>query len=407
MDPKITECHERAKAILQPSAAELDRGLALHKELHVCDSFGFSPSTWSQAAIEEINAQIEEGYSGRELSMFLTDLRYTAHATDPVCRQQFQDAFEAAGVDCIVQTAAQGQFIDIALRGLARHQMVFDHMPGFIRKAITIDGVRGASADDVHSMIWSANNPGAHGGFRDGDEVLDWIRIMHRFGVRVMHLTYNRRNWVGDGCVEDANAGLSGFGRDVVALMNDLGIMIDTPHSGMQTTIDAAKHSRAPVAATHTVVREVHYHPRGKTDEAMKAIVGGGGYIGICCIPYFLNDNGNISHLLDHIDYVVKLVGIDSVGIGTDVGYNGPMPEGVKMNPFPKYKRHWFNWWPEGVASSVNTDEHSSGSLAWVCWPYFTVGLVMRGYTDEDIAKILSGNFLRVMQAVHDAAKIG
>ena len=220
----------------------------------------------------------------------------------------------------------------------------------------------------------------------------------------MMHLTYNRRNWVGDGCVEDADAGLSGFGRDIVALMNDLGILIDTPHSGMCTTIEAAQHSRAPVAATHTAARGVHYHPRGKTDEAIKAIADTDGLIGICVIPYFLGENGTIADLLDHIDYVVKLVGVGHVGIGTDIAYSAPTPDGVALKSFPKFRRHWFNWWPDDVTLN-GSDEHSNGSLAWVCWPYFTVGLAMRGYRDGDIEKIVGGNMLRVVEAVGAAAR--
>ena len=405
MDPKIITCHDKAKAVLKPTAAQLDRGLELHRDLLVCDAFGFSPLTLSESAVREVNALIDEGYSGRDLSMFLQDLRATSHATDERCREQYQQAFEAAGVDAIVATAAQGQYVDIAVRGLARHQMICDEMPDFMRKALRADDIRKARAEGLHSMVLSANNPAAQGGFRDGDEVLDWVRIMHRFGVRVMHLTYNRRNWVGDGCVEDADAGLSGFGHDVVGLMNDLGILIDTPHSGMRTTIEAAQCSRAPVAATHTAARGVYDHQRGKTDEAIKAIADTDGLIGICVIPYFLGENGTVADLLDHIDYVAKLVGVDHVAIGTDTAYSGPMPEGVELKPFPKFRSHWFSWWPKDVKLG-GSDEHINGSLAWVCWPYFTVGLVTRGYSDEDIEKILSGNFLRVMGAVEQCRRV-
>jgi len=88
----------------------------------------------------------------------------------------------------------------------------------------------------------------------------------------MMHLTYNRRNVVGDGCMEANEGGLSAFGYDVVARMNELGIAIDTPHTGRKTTLQAAEASSAPIAASHTVCRALRDHPRGKCDEQIRAI---------------------------------------------------------------------------------------------------------------------------------------
>jgi len=105
--------------------------------------------------------------------------------------------------------------------------------------------------------------------------------------------------------------------------------------------------------------------------------------------------------MLDQIDHVVKLVGIHHVSIGTDAGYASPTP-GVEFLPMPKSRpgNWWGNWRDVRVYEKGVSEENRTGSLAWTNWPFFTVGLVARGYSDDDIEKILSGNLLRVFEEV-------
>jgi len=186
--------------------------------------------------------------------------------------------------------------------------------------------------------------------------------------------------------------------------MNQVGIIVDTPHSGKQTTLDAARLSEAPMAASHTLCEEVFRHDRGKSDEEIKAIAGTGGLIGVCCIPTFLGERGNVASLMQHVDYIVKLVGADHAAIGTDVSLVPPDPEGVELKPFPPTTGKNRNWRPEHRSHVPGVSEDCrTGSLVWTNWPYFTVGLVQLGYSDEDVRKIIGGNVLRVLKdvAVH------
>ncbi|MBI3879096.1 MAG: membrane dipeptidase, partial [Verrucomicrobia bacterium] len=226
------------------------------------------------------------------------------------------------------------------------------------------------------------------------------IRIFQELGVRMMHLTYNRRNPIGDGAGEANDGGLSDFGHAVVAEMNRLGVIVDVAHSGWRTSLDAAKASKRPMVASHTTCAGLYKHFRGKPDETVKAICDTGGLIGICCIPRFLGGAGDIGAFLDHIDYAVKKFGSEHVAIGPDISYVSRNDEAERAK-IPKRTStgsaaKWEHLWP---VDDYRPKPHAEQSLAWTNWPLFTVGMVQRGHSDETIRKILGENALRVSRA--------
>jgi membrane dipeptidase len=234
-------------------------------------------------------------------------------------------------------------------------------------------------------------------------EELRYIRVFFQLGIRMMHLTYNRRNMIGDGCAEPANAGLSDFGRAVIAEMNRVGVIADCAHSGWQTSLEAARASSMPMVCSHSGCANVNAHHRCKPDEVIRAICDTGGYIGICCIPAFLGGSGDINAFLNHIDHVVKVFGADHVTIGTDTAYSSRTPASQQGGvPRHKARPRWENFWQPNDPLFDRTwhEPQMQESLAWTNWPLFTVGMVQRGYNDEDIRKILGGNVLRVAKAV-------
>jgi membrane dipeptidase len=153
------------------------------------------------------------------------------------------------------------------------------------------------------------------------------------------------------------------------------------------------------MVASHTTCAALHQHIRSKPDEVIRAICDTGGYVGICCIPAFLGGKGDIAAMLDHIDHVVKQFGPDHVAIGTDVAYTSrnAAAENKKIPGRAKSRTRWEAFWPEGSLASKSRE--ATLSMAWTNWPLFTVGMVQRGYSDEDIQKILGGNVLRVARA--------
>jgi len=396
----IAAAHERAKQHLGASEADIERGMELHRELLVCDSFTLPWSIPSCDGVARLNAAIEAGWEWSDVQQLRLDIFAADCALDEEAAHLHEVLFEVAGVNCTVINAGPGPGLEYALRGVARFQQVIDGLRERWAKAIEAQHVRDAFAEGRRAMMFSANNPPADAGFDDGFEQMQWLEWFQRIGFRMMHLTYNRRNWVGDGCMEINEGGLSAFGYEVVARMNELGILIDTPHTGRQTTLQAAEASSAPIAASHTVCRALHDHPRGKDDEQIRAIADGGGFIGVTCVPMFLREGGGtIVDFLDHLDHAIDVGGIDHVGIGTDNGYVAPMPEEPELLPLPRGRGHWWSYWLPGTAAG-GSDERTDGSLSWVCWPYFTIGLLMRGYSEEQIAKVVGGNVLRVFEAV-------
>jgi membrane dipeptidase len=146
------------------------------------------------------------------------------------------------------------------------------------------------------------------------------VKTLHDMGVRIVQLTYNTRNLVGDGCLERTNAGLSQFGVDLVGALNDARTLVDVSHCGPATTLDAITLSKRPVAITHSSCRAVFDHPRSKSDAILRAMADRGGVVGIFQINPYLGpkERNTLDDFLRHVDHAVKVAGIDHVGIGSD-----------------------------------------------------------------------------------------
>jgi membrane dipeptidase len=145
------------------------------------------------------------------------------------------------------------------------------------------------------------------------------VRLFAELGVRVIQLTYNVRNQLGDGSMVEANAGLSEFGREVVAELNACRVIVDLSHSGEQTCLDAIHASRRPIAITHTGCRAVADLPRNKTDRELRLVAESGGVVGIYFMPFLaIGRQPTAQDLLAHIEHAINVCGEDHVAIGTD-----------------------------------------------------------------------------------------
>jgi membrane dipeptidase len=217
-------------------------------------------------------------------------------------------------------------------------------------------------------------------------------------GLRSLMLTYNRMDHVGVGCMERVDGGLSMYGVDLVARCNELGIIVDTSHCGPLTTLDACRHSKKPVSANHTGARNLYDHPRCKSDDVLRAVADTGGIIGIFAVPHFLSPSGDssIELMLDHIDYVSTLVGVEHVGIGTD----WPMqaPDSVLLATFGN-PAHIAQFASSPSKYRRDVTQRLIGFEDIRDLPNLTRGLVKRGYSDGEIRSILGENALRVFEA--------
>ena len=266
----------------------------------------------------------------------------------------------------------------------------FDHLDWLI-KVRTTDDIRRAKAEGKHAALLHIQCTDWLNG---GD--LGLIDTLADLGFKAIQLTYNTMNLIGAGCTERTDSGISNFGAMALQHMNQRGILIDTGHCGHQTTLDACALSKQPVIASHTLAKGVYGHDRAKGDDALLALAKTGGVIGVAITPFLITDAETVTmeHYFNHLDYVVKLVGWEHVGIGTDWPFQ--LPDWA-MKLMSQYAVQSMGFRPEHRYGDVTT---THGYVDCRDFINITRGLVARGYTDEQIKAILGGNWLRVMDAV-------
>ncbi len=223
------------------------------------------------------------------------------------------------------------------------------------------------------------------------------LHTAYDMGLRVMQLTYQNRNCVGDGCgVADAGP-LTAFGREVVAAMNKLGILVDLSHVSIATGWSALEVSTKPIAYTHAVANEVTPHPRSKPDAQIKAVAAGGGVIGVPAASSLTQRTPRVQPTKDdfyaHVAYLVDLVGIDHVAIGLDFD---------QTNTEERYNA-WHYAHPELDVDGFKfqfSDVHVQGYDDLSCWTQLHQDVLERGYTADEAAKITGGNWYRLFDQV-------
>lgn len=222
-----------------------------------------------------------------------------------------------------------------------------------------------------------------------------------RDGVRVIQLTYNGPNQLGDGAMAPANRGLSPFGRDVVAQLNRHRVLVDLSHSGEQTCLDAAAASSAPIIISHTGCRAVADLPRNKSDRELRRVAERGGFVGIYFMPFLaLGRQPMAADLVAHIEHAIQVCGEDHVGIGTD----GTIPA---IDDMPAYLRGLQDEVKQRQAAGISAPGERADIVPFLPdlagpdkFHQLAALLARRGHSSARIEKVLGGNFLRVAQAV-------
>ena len=229
---------------------------------------------------------------------------------------------------------------------------------------------------------------------------LDDVDFFYNFGQRVSQLTYNSRNMIGNGSTERTDGGLSDFGVAVVDRMNKVGMAVDVSHSGDQTTLDACSVSKQPVLFTHSNCRALNPHPRCKTDDAIKKMAATGGVMGITGVRMFVSakEPTTIEDVLNHYDHVAKLVGVEHLGVGSDIGLDGydALPDPIRKRLHASYK----STYAFRDKDDIEGLDHPKRMFD------LTEGLIRRGYSDQNIEGILGGNFKRVLKQIWSARQV-
>ena len=266
-------------------------------------------------------------------------------------------------------------------------------MPLFIH-LLSIADLRAAKESGRFGVIYGFQNATA----LEGDQRR--LLLFHNLGVRIVQLTYNIRNRLGDGCLEPANGGLSNFGHQVVERMNTLGMMVDLSHCGQQTTADGIEASAQPVAITHTGCNEVYRHPRSKDDRELRRLADKGGVVGIYMMP-FLNAEGpaTLEHFMQHMEHAIQVCGEDHVGVGSDNNYR---PRVADAETRASTREAAAERLRRGIGAPREDED------VWFI-PELTGprkmemvadALLARGHSERRVEKIIGLNFLRLFEEV-------
>ena len=290
----------------------------------------------------------------------------------------FHIAIGTGGPDAYLETL---KFLSGYDSFLARHDAWFAR----VETPSRLDGIKASGKVGILLGIQNAEH------FRKVDDV-DYF---YGLGQRVSQLTYNARTLIGNGSTERRDDGLSDFGVGIVERMNKVGMAVDVSHCGDKTTLDAFEVSKKPVLITHSNCRTLNpNHPRCKTDEAIKAMAAKGGVMGITEVRMFISptEPTGMDAMLDHYDHVAKLVGVEHLGVGSDIdllGYDAMPPDEYKQLK-AGYKSSY------GFRDKIDIDGYKFAKRPFD----LAEALIRRKYRDADIEAILGGNFRRVLKEI-------
>mgnify|MGYP001049082029 CR=1 FL=1 len=401
IDPLFAEAWQAGLAVLSPTPAQQEHGLELHRSLTICESYGFLPDIWGEAAAEFHGAG-RDGRSFVDFQRRLSHLRTIGATANAANGRAFHAALRQAGIHGIVQPVNDyGESLICAVQRIAAIRHLCLSFPDTLHQVVDADGIERARAAQATAIIYSLTGLPIFGtgDMTDPTQLLEWVLIWHGLGVRFMHLGYNRRNLFADGCTESNDGGLSDLGRDLIQMMNEVGIIVDVPHSSRRSLLEACQLSRRPVIASHMGCRAVWDGVRCKSDEEIKAIAATSGYVGIFGVPWLLGNDTDIRLMLEHIRHAVNLVGPEHVVIGADTGFNLAIPG--QRTPHPgAWRRKQAGGWNEHSRMGREAGQPLQGNLAWTNKPLLTIGLVQMGLSDEAIAQIHFGNLKRVLDSL-------
>ena len=345
-------------------AALFEKVKALHKKIYTIDSHCDTPMFFRYGVdIGKDNSSLQVNPKELGAKNENKTVGYTLKMDIPKMEKGLLDAvFMVAYLPQGVRTQkASQQAAETAVNIIHQLKRQIEKNSKIVAQARTVADLKKNKAEGKKSIFIGIEN-----GYAIGKDIEN-VKRFADMGVKYITLSHNKNNDICDsnkGSPE--HNGLSDFGKEVVREMNRYGIIVDISHTSEKTSFDVLEISKYPVIASHSSVKAQCNHPRNLSDKLIKAIAKKGGVIQICFYHGFLKKGGTASlkDAIDHIDYVVRLVGIDYVGIGSDFDGGGGIKGLQTANEFPQV----------------------------------TMELIRRGYSDEDIAKIWGGNLMRVLE---------
>ena len=292
------------------------------------------------------------------------------------------------GLDAVHVTIAYHETFRETVLNMEQWNRWFEQFPDLIFQGYTGADVRLARETGRTAIFFGFQNPSPI------EDDIGLVQILHQLGARFMQLTYNNQSLLATGCYESYDSGLTRMGREVVAEMNRVGLVVDMSHSGEKSTLDAIEFSKRPIAITHANPYSWHAALRNKSDTVMRALGETNGMLGFSIYPHHLKDGPacTLDSFCQMIADAADVMGVDNIGIGTDLCQDQPdsIVEWMRVGRWTKGIDYG-----EGSASNAGfppmpswyKDNRDFGNLA--------SGLDAIGMSAEDINKVMGGNWLR------------
>ncbi len=292
------------------------------------------------------------------------------------------------GVDAIHVTIAYHESFREMVQNLETWNRWFETHPDLIFKGTTGDDVRRAQADGRTAVFFGFQNPSPI------EDDIGLIEICHQLGIRFMQLSYNNQSLLATGCYEAEDPGLTRFGKQAVAEMNRVGLVIDMSHSAERSTLEAIDHSARPIAITHANPHWWHPALRNKSDAVLKALTSRGGMLGFSLYPHHLKDGTHctLDRFCEMIAEAASRYGVDHLGLGSDLCQDQPdsVVDWMRVGSWSKTVDY-------GEGSAANPGFPSMP--AWFQdnrhWGNIRAALAKTGFSDAEVDALMGGNWLR------------
>lgn len=299
--------------------------------------------------------------------------------------REFIYLLKQGGVTCVHACCGIWENARETLSKVGEWHRFFKENDDIIMQVLTGEDILEAKQEGKIGVILGTQNTSAL------EDELSLVSVFNQLGIKIMQLTYNNQNLVGSSCYETRDTGLSRYGKQVVKEMNRVGMVIDLSHVGQQTSLDAIKASTRPVAITHANPDWIYPNKRNKSAEVLGALKENGGVVGICAYPHLINGkNTTLEEFCELIIQTVDFMGIEQVGIGTDLTLNMSVDF-----------LHWMRMgrWTHEMNYGAGSKEIPSWP-EWPSWfqtpidfPNIMTGLKQKGMLEEDIYKVMGGNW--------------
>ncbi|WP_107850724.1 dipeptidase [Oceanimonas marisflavi] len=304
-------------------------------------------------------------------------------------REIFEQLREG-GVTMVHATIVYHEQIRETLMRIAEWNRQFEQHGDLIMPVRSTDDIRRAKAEGKVGIMFGAQNCSPI------EDDIGMVEVMRDLNLMIMQLTYNNQSLLACGCYEAEDSGVTRFGRQVIREMNRVGMVVDMSHSAERSTLEAIEISERPIVISHANPLSFHAAKRNKSDTVLRALAESGGLLGFSAYPFHLK-NGPDCTLEDYCDMIARtadLMGVERLGIGTDLCQNQPLSVLEWMR-----NGRWSKTMDYGEGSKSNADWPRP--LSWFRdsrdFPNLTRGLLARGFGKDDVAKIMGLNWLNFL----------